>query len=172
MFRRRIDQFSRTFRTHRGELFRAEVGSPNSYPRPRREFQNLPHVALVTSRRALAREGDLVTGSGTSYLLAGQHVLSDTKRFLAAECNTRLSWIEQVIDIDPVTELEKERRPVTRDTDVPMVIEPLRSFEELNISRDQYRIITHLPINRGDELGKYTVLSVVDLFGLKVAEVA
>ena len=172
MFRKIRDQFAVTLRTVEGHQFRGEFGDPGAYPRPRKEIQNLPHRALVTGRGAIAKSGDLVSFAGVQYLLAGQHVLMDTKRFLAIEINTTLSWKRTVEVTDPVTKMKKDDDPQTIDPALPAVIEPQRSIEEAKFLQSQMRVFTAGDVQLGDLLDGMKVLRVDDLFGVRMLEIA
>lgn len=166
------DRFSVTLRTDIGYKFRGEFGDPNAYPRPRKELQNLPHMALVTSRKAVVKAGDLVSYNGVQYLLAGQHTLTDTKRFLAVEINDHVKWVRTQEKIDPVTKQPRDSKPATLAEALPVCREPQRSFEEMRFSQSQNRIFTAADIKAGDELGEMKVIRVDELFGIHLAEVA
>lgn len=166
------DRFTDVLRTAAGHKFRGEFGSPNAYPRPRKEIQNLPHRALVTSRNSVAQSGDLVEHHGQKYLLAGQHVLEGTKRFLAVEVNATVTWVRKVEGIDPVTRMKVDGQPTTLDDALPVSIEPGRMLEEKGFEQTQYRFLTAAEIIPGDIINDMTVLRVMDLFGLKMVELA
>lgn len=166
------DRFAVKLRTAEGHMFRGEFGDPNAYPRPRKEVQNLPHRALVTSLGAVVKAGDLVHFAGTHYLLCGQHTLSKTKRFLAMEINKTATWTRMTEVIDPVTQMKKDTVAETLDAALKVTLEPQRSFEEANFTKSQRRVFTAADVKEGDELDGMKVLRVDDLFGIRVAEVA
>lgn len=171
--RRKIrDQFAVTLRTEEGHQFRGEFGDPNAYPRPRKEIQNLPHRALVTGRAAVAKSGDLVRFAGTRYLLAGQHVLTNTKRFLAVQINATARWERLGEVIDPVTRMKKDNQLIELDPELPITLEPQRSFEEAKFTQSQLRVFTAADVKKGDRLNGLEVMRVDDLFGIRMLEVA
>lgn len=172
MHRRIRDRFTDTLRTAAGHKFRGEFGSPNAYPRPRKEIQNLPHRALVTSRDSVAQAGDLVEHHGQKYLLAGQHVMEGTKRFLAVEVTTTVAWKRKLEGIDAVTRMPRDGLPTDMDLTLPVAIEPGRMLEERGFEQTQYRFLTAADIWEGDIIDDMTVLRVMELFGLKMVEVA
>lgn len=173
MLRRRMRaRFSDVYRTHQGNKFLAELGDPNAAPRPRREIQNLPHRTLVTDKAALARRGDLVTGPSGSFLLASQHTLTDTKRFLAVEINHSMTWERATTSIDPVARVEKKGPRLELNAALQVVFEPQRGFEEEDFDQMQYRVFSHEDIQNGDFLDGYKVMRTYDLMGLRVAELA
>lgn len=171
MYRELHNRFSTKFRTSEGHQFKGELGNPNAYPRPRKELQNLPHRALVTHRISMVKPGDLVTAYGVNYLLCGQHVLASTKRFLAVEVNSYLTWKRLDEVIDPITQLPRDSQEVVLDPVLPVVIEPQRAFEEQRFSQSQDRLFTAADVQPGDLLGDYKVNRVDDLMGLKLVEV-
>lgn len=172
MFRKIRGQFTETFRTQSGSKFRGEFGDPNASPRTRKEVQNLPHRSLVTDRKAVAKEGDLVTAYGAQFLLLGQHTLGETKRFLAIEINARVSWIRMVDEIDPVTKMKRGDREVVMNEALPVALEPQRLLEEVNFSQSQYRLFTAEDVQAGDVLKGMRVIRIEDLMGIRVAELA
>lgn len=172
MHRKIRDQFAVTLRTAEGHQFRGEFGNPGAYPRPRKEIQNLPHRALVTSRAALAKAGDLVRFAGVQYLLAGQHVLKDTKRFLAVEINATATWERLTEVVDPVTKMKKDDVLQTLDAALPITLEPQRSFEEEKFTVSQMRAFTAADVQTGDLINGMKVLRSDDLFGIRMLEIA
>ena len=171
MHRKLRERFSVTLRTSAGLKFRGEFGAPNSFPRPRKEIQNLPHRALVTARNSVAKAGDLVRSNGQEYLLCGQHVQHEIKRFLAVEVNNHLLWSRIGEITDPVTGMPKDEDAETiMDPALPVVIEPGREIEEQRFGQTQYRLLTAADVKEGDLLGDMTVTRAMDLLGLRMVE--
>lgn len=171
MFHRQIHKrFSVVLRTSEGHQFHGEFGDPNSYPRPRKEIQNLPHRAIVTYRNSVAKAGDLVRYQGQEYLLCGQHLMADVKRFLAVEINHHLPWVRIEEVVDPVTMMPRDDVETVMNSQLSVVIEPTRGIDERNFSQDQYRIFTAADVKEGDKLGGMTVTRAYDLFGLRLVE--
>lgn len=170
MFRKIRDRFTVEFKNQDGHKFRGELGDPNATPRPRKEVQNLPHRSLVTSRLAIAKEGDLVTYYGVQALLLGQHTLGDTKRFLAVEINDHVKWTRVSDIIDPVTKMTRGDAEQVMDPALPVIIEPQRSVEEARFAQSQYRLFTAGDIKEGDVLKGMRIIRVESLMGVKVAE--
>jgi hypothetical protein len=164
--------FTDVLRTAAGHKFHGEFGSPNAYPRPRKEIQNLPHRGLVTHRNSVATAGDLVTHHGQKYLLAGQHILEGTKRFLAVEINKEVVWSRLDEELDPVTRMPKDTDPIEMDPALPVSIEPGRAVEENRFEHTQYRFLTAAAVQEGDFIDDLKVVRIMDLFGLRMVEVA
>lgn len=172
LHRRMQPKLSETFRTQGGHKFQAQLGSPNGYPRPRKEIQNLPHRALVTSRNSLAEAGDLVTHAGQSYLLCGQHVMSEVKRFLAVEVNHMARWTRTTRLIDPVTRMERDEEEIVVQEALPVALEPSRALQEQNFQVSQYRLLTAADVALGEYIDGMKVIGKWDLMGLNMVEVA
>ena len=173
MWNRKIrDRFSVVILTAGGNKVRGEFGDPNSYPRPRKELQNLPHRAFVTSRNSWANAGDLVSFQGVQYLLCGQHTLAEMKRFLAVEVNEFFDWtrIEEVID--PVTKMARDVDPTLLEAGLPVCFEPQRGIEEEKFTQTQTRIFTSAAVKPGDYLGDLKVIRVANVMGLTMVEAA
>lgn len=172
MFRKIRDQFAVTLRTAEGHQFRGEFGNPGAYPRPRKEMQNLPHRALVTSRAAVAKAGDLVRFAGAQYILAGQYVLTDTKRFIALEVSETMTWERVTEVIDPVTRMKRDDVKQVMNAALPVAIEPQRAFEEVKFTLAKKRVFTSSDVRVGDLLNSMKVLYADDLFGIRMLEIA
>lgn len=164
------DRFKEIFKREDGRRFYGELGDPNAVPRPRRELQNLPHRSLVTSRKAGVSSGILISWRGIRYLLAEQHVLTDTQHFLAVQVNKELPWTRSGTVIDPVAQVPAGTTKTTLNPALPVVLEPQRMLEEEGFSEAQYRAFTHAPVQKGDFLGPYRVMNTSELLGLTVVE--
>jgi hypothetical protein len=172
-FQRRIrDVLSVTLRTSSGHKFRGEFGSPNAFPRPRQEIQNLPHRSLVTSSQSIVKGGDLVAYQGVDYILCGQHHLGKTMVFLAVEITHWLPWKRNSEIIDSVTLMKKDYRLETLNPLLPVTIDPQRALNEADFQLSQYRMLTSAAIQVGDFLGEHKVIQVFDLFGMTMVEAA
>lgn len=174
MLARRIhEKMTVTLRTAEGHQFKGEFGNPNGFPRPRREVQNLPYQALAVSRNSIAKEGDLVHYKGTKFLLCGQHHLTKVKLFLALEVQDHVTLTRMEEGIDPVIGVKRGSHPVTLVTDLPSILDPTTSLEEMKFQKPTYRFLTNFDIKPGDMInGTMQILMVSNLLGLKVAEVA
>jgi hypothetical protein len=172
LVRRPRQKFAFTFKTHEGNKFRGEFGDPNSAPRPRREVQNLPHRMLVTSRKAIAKAGDLVEHKGVKFVLCGQHTLEFMQRFLAVEVNHIVSWTSSEEIEDPVTRVMKDVSPVVRDPALPVAFEPRGGTDEEGFERTKFRAFTHADVKEGDRLDGLKVLRAYDVLGLRAVEMA
>jgi len=172
MHRKMRDRFSVTMRTREGHQFNAQFGDPGAYPRPRKEIQNLPHRAVVTHRDSVAKAGDLVVYDGVEYLLCGQHVMANLKRFLAVEINARVRWVRAGDVIDPVTLMKRSWDEVELDPQLSVTREPGRAFEEADFKMSQNRMFTYADVQLGDRLDDMKVILVEDLFGIRMLEVA
>jgi len=166
------DCFAITFRTAAGHKFRGEFGDPNSYPRPRKELQNLPHRSLTTGRAALATAGDQVTTYGVDYLLCGQHVLTEVKLFLAVQVNTQVKWERVGTEVDPVTKMDRDTGLVILAESLPVALEPQRGIEEEDFTQTKTRIFTAAAVQLGDYLDGMRVTRVADVLGLLMVEAA
>lgn len=166
----RRSRFSLKGRNSQNQEFYAELGDPGAYPRPRKEIQNLPHRALVTSLKALVSAGEVVTVQGVEYLLLEQHQMGRVKRFLAVNINDRLPWSRITETIHPVTQLPQGSAPAVVDPALPVVIEPLSSIEDVRFTQDRYRIFTAGDVKAGDLIDGMKVQEVQNLFGVKMAQ--
>lgn len=172
MFRRLNPRFTELFTTEQGHRFLGELGAPNSYPRPRKEIQNVPHRALVTNRDSVAEAGSLVRAHGQEYLLAGQHLQAKVMRFLAVEVTDRVSWSRPSVITDPVTGMPTGDGVTVLDPSLPVCLEPGREFQEENFTEDMYRFFTHADVKPDDLINEHKVLRVQMLFGLRMVSVA
>lgn len=171
MVRKLRSNFRDVIRTQDGNKFFAEFGDPNATPRPRKEFQNLPHRGMTTHRSAQVQGGDIVTFRGVDYLLLDQHILTEVKKFLAAQITHTAVWSRDVKVIDPVSRVEKTSVPQTLNAALPLVKEPMSVFEEENFETVKYRIYTSADVLKGDRIDDYVVKNTFDLFGVRMAEI-
>lgn len=170
--RRLHKQMMVTLRTAEGHQFRGEFGSPNGFPRPRREVQNIPHQALAVSRNSIAKDGDLVTYRGTTFLLCGQHHLTDVRIFLALEIQSWVRWTRTEEAIDPIIGVKRDTVTTTLSEELPVILDPIRYLEELKFQKPVYRMLTGADVREGDKIDDLTILQVSELLGLRVAELA
>lgn len=170
MHRTRVEAFSDIFKTPEGNCFFGEMGNPGSYPRPRKEFQNLPHRALVVGRSSVAQSGMIVTGGGSRFMLLDQYSMVGVRRFLAAEVHEEAVWVRTSKIIDAVTRLERGSTPVVMNANLPVVRDPRSTNEEVHFDRPMWRIFTTADVKVGDMLDNLKVHSRYELLGLQMLE--
>lgn len=171
--RRLNEKMTVTLRTSAGHQFKGEFGNPNSFPRPRREVQNIPHSVLAVGKNSLARDGDVVSYKGTHFLLCGQHHLTEVRLFLALQIQNWVSWERMSEAIDPVLMVKKDGVRQTLDARLPVILNPVKFLEEVSFQKPVYQMLTGADVREGDIINdKLQVLQVSKLLGIQVAEVS
>lgn len=125
---------------------------------------------LRVSERVPIATGDIILRGSDSYLLFAHSRANGQKRFLAFQVTHVVRWARMMRIIDPVTRMGAALAPQTLSPALSIVVEPTKTFEDLNIKRTGYEIRAPAGVLPGDILGEFKVQTVQNVPGACLIE--
>lgn len=125
---------------------------------------------LRVNEKVTISSGSVISRGSDKYLLFLHSQAEGQKRFLAFQVTHHLPWVRQQKGTDPVTRMPRGEFPTPLDPSLPVVVEPTKIHDDLDMNRVRYTLRTKAGVEPGDKIGDLTVHTVRNVPGACILE--